>query len=180
MRRTLLLLFVAAGLATPSPAAAARSYTIDVARFSVSSIGDFRPSSDPHIGAAERVFGRASSKRKTSGLSCRVRWKRLGLAIVFVSFGDPGASCRDDVGRAQTFKARGKRFRTWHGLRVGQPEASVTRRHPAAEFRAGAWWLKTAISPFGDGETEFAVVDARIGRDDRVRVLRGWIGAAGD
>jgi hypothetical protein len=112
-------------------------------------------------------------------VTCVVRWKRLKLKMVFVSFGG-GSVCDDDVGRAQTFRVRGTRFRTWHGLRVGQPEASVTRRHPAAELRAGAWWLKTAISPIGDGRSEYAVLDARIGPGGRVRALRGWIGAAGD
>jgi hypothetical protein len=112
-------------------------------------------------------------------VTCVVRWKRLKLQMVFVSFGG-GSVCDDDVGRAQTFGVRGERFRTWKGLRVGQREASVKRRHPAAEFRTGAWWLKTAISPVGDGRSEYAVVDAKIGSKGRVRVLRGWIGAAGD
>jgi hypothetical protein len=75
---------------------------------------------------------------------------------------------------------RGTRFRTWHGLRVGQRERAVKRRHPGAVFRKGAWWLKTAVSPFGDGDSEYAVLDAKIGPNGRVRVLRGWIGAAGD
>jgi hypothetical protein len=35
------------------------------------------------------------------------------------------------------------------------------------------------VSRIGD-PTEFAVVDARIGPRGRVRVIRGWIGAAGD
>ena len=180
MRRTapLVLLLAALGLAAPSPAGA-RSYTIDVGRSAVSGIGDFRPGRDPHIGAAERAFGPASSRRETTSVSCLVRWKRIGLAIVFASFGG-GSVCDDGVGRAQTFRARGERFRTWRGLRVGQREASVRRRHPRAVFRAGAWWLKTAVSPVGDGDSEFAVVDAKIGPDDRVRALRGWIGAAGD
>ena len=180
MRRTVVLVLIALGvLAVPSSASAA--FTINVARFNVSSIGDFRPSRDATIPAAERVFGPASSRREVSDASCRVRWKRLGLEILFVSFSSPGPSrCRGTVGLAQSFKVRGKRFRTWHGLRVGQREAAVQRRHPGAKFRKGAWWLKSAINPIGDPTEEFAVLDAKIGSNGRVRVMRGWIGAAGD
>jgi hypothetical protein len=177
MRRTVVLVLVILGLC----AAPASAYTIDVGRLSVSSIGDFRPSRDASIPAAERVFGPTSSRRETSASSCLVRWKRLRLEITFTSFDSPGPSrCRGTIGRAQVFKVRGKRFRTWHGLRVGQRERAVQRRHPGAKFRKGAWWLKTAVSPYGDPGTEFPVLDAKIGPNGRVRVLRGWIGAAGD
>jgi hypothetical protein len=175
MLRTAVLALIALALSA-SPAAA---HTINVGRFSVSSIGDFRPSTDPSIPAAERVFGPASSRRQTSNESCVVRWKRLRLEILFVSFGGGSSICSGSAGSAQRFQVRGKRFRTWHGLRVGQPERAVRRRHPAARLRQGTWWLKSAISPFGDPDVEFAVVDAKV-RDGRVQVLRGWIGAAGD
>lgn len=181
MRRTVLLVLIALGLLAAVPATAAAAFTINVGRFSVTSIGDFRPSRDASIPAAERVFGPASSRRENSDLSCIVRWKRLRLEILFTSFDSPGPSrCRGTLGHAQSFKVRGKRFRTWHGLRVGQREAAVKRRHPSATFRKGAWWLKTATSPFGDPDAEFAALDAKIGPNGRVRVMRGWIGAAGD
>jgi hypothetical protein len=181
MRRTVVPVLAALGLLGAVPATASAAFRIDVGRFSVSSIGDFRPSRDASIPAATRVFGPASARRGTSGSSCRVRWSRLRLEIVFVSFDAPGLSrCRGTIGRAQTFKVRGGRFRTWHGLRVGMRESEVKRRHPGAAFRDGAWWLKTAVSPFGDPDAEFAVLDAKIGPDGRVRVMRGWIGGAGD
>ena len=178
MRRTVVLVLISVGvLAVPSSASAA--FTINVGRFNVSSIGDFRPSSADSISAAERVFGPASSRRMNTDASCRVRWSGLGLEILFVSFGAPGTNlCQGSAAHAQSFKVRGKRFRTWHGLRVGMREAAVKRRHPGADLRRGAWWLKTAVSPIGDGD-EFAVVDAKI-RNGRVSALRGWIGAAGD
>jgi hypothetical protein len=178
MRRTVVLVLIALGaLAVPSAASAA--FTINVGRFNVSSIGDFRPSRGDSISAAERVFGPSTSRRQNSDSSCRVRWSRLELEILFVSFGAPGTNlCQGSAAHAQSFKVRGKRFRTWHGLRVGMREAAVRRRHSGAEFRRGAWWLKTAVSPVGDG-SEFAVVDAKV-RGGRVSVLRGWIGAAGD
>jgi hypothetical protein len=179
MRRPVVL--VAAALALLAVPASAPAFTINVGRVSVTSIGDFRPSRDASIPAAERVFGPASSRREASDSSCLVRWRRLRLEILFVSFDAPGPSrCRGTIGHAQTFKVRGKRFRTWHGLRVGQREAAIKRRHPGARFRRGAWWLKTAVSPFGDPDAEFAVLDAKIGPNGRVRVMRGWIGAAGD
>jgi hypothetical protein len=179
MRRTVLVLVALGVLAVPASAPAA--FTINVGRFSVTSIGDFRPSRGASIPDAERVFGPASSRSRPADESCRVRWRRLKLEILFVSFGSPGQSiCRGSFGHAQSFKVRGKRFRTWHGLRVGQREAAVKRRHPGATFREGAWWLKTATSPFGDPNAEFAALDAKIGPNRRVRVMRGWIGAAGD
>jgi hypothetical protein len=174
MRQTVLLVLILLA-ASAAPAAA---HTINVGRFSVSSIGDFRPSTDPSIPAAEKVFGPASSRRKTSNVSCMVRWNRLRLEILFVSFGGATSICAGDEGRAQSFKVRGDRFRTWHGLRVGQPRSAIRRRHAGARFRRGAWWLKTAVSPIGDG-SEMAVVDAKVS-GGRVSVLRGWIGAAGD
>jgi hypothetical protein len=177
MRRTVLLAVL--GLAfTAAPASA---HTINVGRFSVTSIGDFRPSRDASIPAAERVFGAASSRREIGDTSCRVRWKRLRLEILFTSFDATGPSrCRGTIGHAQSFKVRGKRFRTWHGLRVGQRESALRRRHPDAKFRKGAWWLSTAVSPFGDPDAEFAALDAKIGPGGRVKVMRGWLGAAGD
>ena len=99
-------------------------------------------------GVRERVFGPTSSRREIGDSACRVRWKRLGLEILFTSFDAPGPSrCRGTIGLAQSFKVRGKRFRTWHGLRVGQREAAVKRRHPDAKFRQGSWWLSSAVNP---------------------------------
>jgi hypothetical protein len=178
MRRTAVVVLVLAGVVAAP--AAARTHTINVARDHVSSIGDFRPGSDPHVGAAVRAFGPPSVRRETSDSTCLVRWKPLRLEINFVNLGAPGfPTCRSDIGKAQSFRVRGERVRTWKGLRVGMRERAVRRRHPSAEFRAGAWWLKTAVNQIGD-PSEFAVVDARIGPRGRVRVIRGWIGAAGD
>jgi hypothetical protein len=174
MRRTVVLTILALAL-TAAPAGA---HTINVGRFSVSSIGDFRPSADPSIPAAERVFGPASTRRKRSDLSCSVRWNRLRLEILFVSFGGATSICGGSEGKAQSFIVRGNRLRTWHGLRVGQPESAIRRRHPQAKLRRGWWWLKSVVSPVGDGSPT-PVVEAKV-RDGRVSAIRGWIGAAGD
>ena len=176
-------LAVAATLAASAPAAA---QTINVAGGDVgghvSSIGKFRPSSDPTIAAAKRAFGRPSSRTRTSNLSCDVRWRRLDLRITFTNFGGvgPGKSiCDDRASKAQTFAVRGPRVRTWRGLRVGQREQRVLQRHPNAEFRRGRWWIKTTRSLVGGGG-EFPVVDATVNAAGRIQAIRGWIGAAGD
>jgi len=54
----------------------------------------------------------------------------------------------------------------------------VADLHPSAELRRGTWWLRTAVSPFGD-ESEYPVVQALVSRG-RVQALSGWIGAAGE
>ena len=172
-----------AAAANSEPAGAAgTSHTIRTSRGYVARIGAFRIRRDPTIGAAIRVFGQPTSRNLRSGGTCQVDWRRLRLRIYFENFGGtlPGqTTCSSSVGRAQSFTARGRSFRTWEGLRVGHRSETIPDRHHSAEFRRGAWWLRTAISPFGDGETEYAVV-AAIVSGGRVRVLRGWIGAAGE
>jgi hypothetical protein len=182
--RALIPIAAVAALAASAPAEAAQ--TINVAGGNVgghvSSIGDFRPSSDPTIAAARRAFGRPSSRTRTSELSCDVRWSRLRLRITFTNFGGvgPGESiCDDRASSAQTFAVRGPRVRTWRGLRVGQREEQVLERHPSAEFRRGRWWIKTTRSLVGGGG-EFPVVDATVTEAGRIKAIRGWIGAAGD
>jgi hypothetical protein len=164
-----------------STAGAASSYTIETSRGFVARIGAFHPSRNPTIAAAQRVFGAPSSRKLTSDNSCLVEWRRLRLRITFANFGGHGpgqTTCSSSVGRAQSFTARGSRMRTWEGLRVGARSSTITERHHSAEFREGGWWLRTAVSPFGD-ESEYAVVSALVSQG-RVNVLVGWIGAAGE
>jgi hypothetical protein len=167
--------------AAPRGEVAAASYTIRTSGGYVARIGAFRIRRDPTIRAAARVFGPPSSRILTGSGTCQVDWRRLRLRIYFENFGGtaPGeTTCSASVGRAQSFTAGGRRFRSWEGLRVGHRSATILERHHSAEFRRGSWWLRTAISPFGD-ESEYAVVSAIVS-DGRVRVLRGWIGAAGE
>ena len=170
-----------AGATAPRGEAAAASYTIRTSGGYVARIGAFRIRRDPTIGAAIRVFGPPSSRILKGNSACQVDWRRLRLRIYFANFGGTTAgetTCSASVGRAQSFTARGRRFRTWEGLRAGHRSATILERHHSAEFRRGSWWLRTAISPFGD-ESEYAVVSAIVS-GGRVRVLRGWIGAAGE
>jgi len=172
---------VAAAVVQAPLAQAQSTFTIRTSQGAVARIGAFHPSRSPTLAAAIRVFGRPSSRRLITDNSCQVDWRRLRLRIVFANFGGhrPGqTTCTPSVGRAQAFTARGSRFRTSAGLRVGSSSASILRLHPQAEFRQGSWWLVTAISPFGD-ESEYPVVRALIA-GGRVRALAGWIGAAGE
>lgn len=163
----------------PTGARAAESYTIRTNNGLVARIGAFAPfSKDGSLGAAMRVFGTPSLKQTSWG--CVANWKRLRLTINLVNYGVAAAEnkCRPSVGLAQSFTVKSSRFRTWEGLRPGAASSTIPERHREAVFREGAWWLRTAISPFGEGE-EYAVVSAVV-RNGRVTALKGWIGAAGE
>ena len=178
----LVLLLPGTALAEPPIAEqTAARHTIRTSGGEVARIGAFRPRRDPTIAAAERVFGSSSSRKLTSG-ACVVDWDRLRLRITFANFGGHGpgqTTCTSSVGKAQSFTVRGRRFRTWNGLRVRHRSDSILGRHPTAEFRDQSWWLRTAVSPFGPDETEYPVVNAVV-RNGRVVALGGWIGSAGE
>jgi hypothetical protein len=161
-------------------AGAASTFTIRTSPDAVTRIGTFQPRRDATVGAAVRAFGRPSS-RKQVGEGCQVDWRKLRLRIYFASFDAfaPGlTTCSSSVGLAQSFTVRGHRFRTWKGLRPGDPSSTVLDRHPNARFRRGSWWLRTADSRFGS-DSDFPVVEALVS-GGRVGVLRGWVGAAGE
>jgi hypothetical protein len=171
---TLCFLFVAL------PSSAQAAYTIRVSHGVVTRIGNFKPYQSGTILAAEREFGFPTSLRANSD-SCHVYWRRLGLRIVFANFGGtlPGqTNCSATVSFAQSFTARSRKFRTWKGLRPGAATNTIPVRHPAARFRQGSWWLRTATSVIGTGQP-YPVLRATVGHG-RVRALAGWIGAAGD
>jgi len=173
-----LLVATLAFAAPPTTATAASGYTIKTNSGSVARIGQFRPSKNPTLSAAQRVFGPASAMKNEYGLSgCRVDWKRLRLRIHFLNLGGQDA-CSPVYGFAQSFTVRSSRFRTWGGLRVGNRSSTILDKHPWAEYRDDKWWLTSAVSPFGDGG-DYPVVSA-ITRGGRVRSLSGWIGAAGE
>ena len=67
------------------------------------------------------------------------------------------------------------------------PQAEVRQRHPRARwvdtdrFYPDGWWVRSSISPYGDGETRTPVLGATVrGADPRVSSFFGWIGAAGE
>ena len=181
---------VAVALAGVSaPPAAARSYEIVPGESGVKRIGPYKTKSTrsyrPTIRGAVRAFGRPSSRRRRRG-GCVVKWRRLRLRIEFYNFGgvEPGKTiCTDAF--AQSFSAKGRRFRTWKGLRVGMSRDRMLELHPSAELFKGdryqprAWWLRQQVSPYGDGTTSYAIVAARVRRGSVSR-LDGWIGGAGE
>src|SRR3954447_315482 len=117
------LMTAAAAPSSGSPRAqqAAVQYTIRTNQGAVARIGSFRPARDAKIAAAIRVFGQPSSRHLTRYNACIVKWRRIGLRITFASYAvGPGADiCSPSVGLAQSFAARGSRFRTWASLRPG-------------------------------------------------------------
>jgi hypothetical protein len=177
------LMTAAAAPSSGSPRAqqAAVHYTIRTNQGAVARIGSFHPARDATIAAATRVFGQPSSRHLTRYNACNVKWRPIGLRITFASYavGPGGANiCSPSVGLAQSFAARGSRFRTWAGLRPGMRSSRIPDLHPYAELWRGRWWLRVAVSPFGD-QSEYPVVSALVS-GGRVRALSGWIGAAGE
>jgi hypothetical protein len=161
-----------------TPAAGQSSSTIVTGDASVTRIGTFRPSQDPRLSVAIRAFGSPSSRRGR-GSACTVRWRRIGLKIVFADFGSPGVpTCRASVGRAQSFVATGPGFATAGGLAPGQPSTQIRALYPETAFENGAWTLVSAASPYGDG-TETPVLRA-FAKGGQVARLAGWIGGAGE
>jgi hypothetical protein len=161
-----------------APAGAAE--TIRTGKTTVTRIGSFDPTTDPTVGAAVRAFGEPTTSVAGDD-TCTADWSALRLRIVFASFGsrEPGETvCSPTVGRAQTFTARGRAFRTSAGLRVGDRRSLIRRRHPAARLHGTTWWLRTATSLVGEGES-YGVLRART-RSGRVSTFSGWIGAAGE
>lgn len=175
-----------------APQAHAAPFTIKPGELSVTKLGPLKTKSSrryaPTIGKAVNAFGRPSNSFRTSSSSCVVKWRRLGLRIVFANFGDTRDTCLRDVGRAQSFTIeRSRKWRSWRGLRIGMPDDRVVRLHPAAKWFDGnrfydeGYWLRSAVSPFGTG-AEYPVVAAHLRHGDRGRVksFAGWIGSAGE
>ena len=167
-----------------APAAAhARPDTIEVRGSDrgfgrVLAIGDFEPQRDPTYGAAVTVFGEPARERSRSGgTACTVNWPTPGLKIVFANFGG-GSACDRDLGRSQTARAYGGRWRTKRGLRVGARLRRLRRLYPHASSHGRDWWLVTAISLFGESR-RYPVLAATV-RGGRVRSFTLWIGAAGE
>lgn len=180
----LTVVLATAAIAVPpaSATAATSAFTIVTRDYYVSRIGPFRPVQNPRLSAAIRAFGRPSS-RKLDRSTCRVDWRRLRLRIYFENFGGvrPGqTTCTASVGKAQSFVARGSRFRTVKDLRVGHPSSSIPAKHPDAEFQpAGFWALVLAKFPFGADEEPAPVLNALV-TGGRVIALAGYVGGAGE
>jgi hypothetical protein len=176
-----LLLACGVLLVAAAPAAAA-PFTIEVRGSAdsfgrVLAIGDFKPDRDPTVGAALDAYGEPSFQRRISTWGCKLGWHGLGVKVLFANFGG-GSACREDLGRSQTARAFGDRWRTAKGLRVGDRLARLRRLYPGATRHGRAWWLVTALSRIGETH-RYPVLSAAV-RDGRVRSFALQIGAAGD
>jgi hypothetical protein len=133
-----LLLVAAAALAAACAAAAAGPRVVQGdARVGGLQIGR------SGLAAAQVAFGRPSSARPDSRVSCVLRWPGHGLRLRFLSF--EGHACSRGVLVTATV-ARRAGWRTGRGLRVGDPVERVRRLYPAARFRRAAagrtgYWL---------------------------------------
>jgi hypothetical protein len=172
-------------LVLAAPAAAdARADTIE-ARGSdrgfgrVLAIGDFKPARDPSYGTAVAVFGEPAKERARAGAgSCIVNWPGPGLRITFANFG-VGSACDRGLGRSQSARVYGGRWRTRRGLKARARVGRLRRLYPHARRHRRAWWLVTAVSIFGPRRHRYPVLAAVV-RAGRVRSFTLWIGAAGD
>jgi hypothetical protein len=181
VRPALLAAAIIASLAA-APAAEGRSFVIHARGSSdslgtVKRIGDFKPDRNATLAAAVRAYGEPSSTAG-GGDTCRVRWRRLGVTILFANFGGADA-CEPADGLAQ--RAVVKRRSRWHtrrGLHIGDHLRKLDRLYPGIEPRAGGFPLVTAYSPVGTGG-RYTVLGARV-RISRVRAFVLFIGAAGD
>ncbi len=90
---------------------------------------------DRSLGAVTAAFGHPSSKRV--GRGCIATWAHVALTVTSTS----GACKATAVVSTVTV---GGMWRTWAGLRVGDPVSEIRVRHPHATAHATAWWLPTA------------------------------------
>ncbi len=72
--------------------------------------------------------------------NCTVPWAHSGLTVVFAGSKRCGAN---QAMRVATITPRGE-WRTWAGLRVGDPVSQIRARHPHATAHDGVWCLPSA------------------------------------
>jgi hypothetical protein len=176
------LLAVWAVLLVVAGPAAAGPFTIKVQGSAdsfgrVLAIGDFKPHRDPTLGAALDAWGDPSFETRLSNWGCKVGWHGPGVKVLFANFGGGGA-CEEDLGRSQTARAYGDRWRSARGLRIGQTVGRLRQVYPSATRHGRTWWLVTAVTRIGETR-RYPVLAARV-RGGRVRSFSMIIGAAGD
>jgi len=197
MKRTLvigLLCCAAPGLSSAGAGASAPATgsapgrTIEWAGDQVTRIGALRTSPSrtrpPTVARAVAAFGKPSSRKRTSNVSCLVRWDKIGLRGNFVNLGQAGvgrSACADAVGLLQTATITGKSFRTPRGLHIGDTTTKLKTLHPGATFQDGAWWLATAPAVIGDVQAEQRIWVVRaLSQAGVVQRFNVRVGAAGD
>ena len=164
------------------PATASGAYVVRTQDFRVIKVGPLKTKRAASVGKAIRVFGDPDSRTTNRYGTCRVRWDRLGLVMYFENFGgvpEGESTCSNRWGYAQSFKATGARFESTGGVGAGTPSAKVPRMHPGATRHGRAWWLESAVFPFGASDDPAPVLRAPV-RGGRVSALTGYIGGAGE
>ena len=147
--------------ATPAAAARAQEPAVDEALTvrwvgdEITRIGTLNTASNkrpPTIARAIVAWGRPSSTKRTSRVSCTLRWRDHGLRATFVSLGMAYPTTRTCVARLgvlQTAQAYGRGVRTQAGLRVGDSVERLRELHPDAYFQDGGFWLATTPAVVG-------------------------------
>ena len=164
-------------------ASAARTYTVRVSfQGYITHFGPLRPETQngATLARASAVFGDPTSVAPVGNgaNACRVRWSGLRLRTLFANFGSATA-CSERFFRLQTATVRSRRFRTWRGLRVGDASSSIRRKHPGAVFRGNRWIIVSGVPRVGEPDQAIPTIEAIVS-GGRVRVLRFWVGGAGD
>jgi hypothetical protein len=125
-------------------------------------IGPWRTGTTPTFAAAVAAFGRETTCKRLQALPgfAAAEWRRLGLRMVFGSYGSGAARpCR--APRAvflDNARAYGKQWQTGLGLRIGDSVAKLHRLYPRARLRTyrrgvgpvRGWWLVVRTSRLPD------------------------------
>ena len=119
------------------------------------------------VAQATARFGTPSAESSEGGgVTCRVTWKRLGLAASFLDFSDH--ACRD--GGLVTATMTSRRWRTSKGLRVGDPVSRLRAIYPQARRHTDGFWLVARRSCAETGSNPYPGLLARVGAG-QVRAL---------
>jgi hypothetical protein len=118
---------------------------LDPDTMTASQVGDWSPSDDPTLAAAQDAFGvdyAATSDPDVPDV-CTAKWREIGLKISFDNFegGDP---CDLTAAMAQTIEIDGTatdRWRTFSGLRPGMPESAIPKLYKRANHDQDEWIL---------------------------------------
>ncbi len=169
---------VALAVAVPVASAQGTDFTISAkggkrSVGSVTAVGNFKPTVDASLEAAQNVFGKPSSIG-TTGSSCQAGWRNLGLRILFANFGGGNDAC--GLGKAQTVSAFGKSWRTSRGLQVGAPVKTLRKLYPGA-LRKGRTYRLVGARSFSGGR--YSVVAAKTD-GKKVTGFKLFVGAAGE
>jgi hypothetical protein len=168
--------------AIAAPAASAAPFTLEATgskttRGKVRAIGDFRPQRDATLGAATSAFGAPTRAVRTSGASCRVLWRSVGLRVSFVNLGG-GGPCEPPLTKAQVVRAFDSRWRTGRGLSIGDRLRRLRRLYPGASRHGKSWWLVRGINVLAAGNP-YPVLRATM-KDGRVASFALDVGAGGE